>query len=197
MKLTLFALSFLCVFSAVAEPIQEAAQKEAVRLYPSLLVKDSPLNKKFLEAVAAAKAANDPVLQDPTWILTLAKRAGGETQPPRTHAVTEAATAKPSPTPWTPSSRSLGGPAGSKLGTAPEAATYAIGGTVLDQGSSGVYVRLTHKGSIHKIPKQNIVHLSGHPDFAKLVTGDKVKVIATLTEPHGGYEGYSYAGELK
>jgi hypothetical protein len=51
-----------------------AAQQEATRLYPELAIAGSPFNQRFLNAVEEAKSANDPILLQPSWPLTLAKR---------------------------------------------------------------------------------------------------------------------------
>ena len=47
---------------------------EAERTYPELAIEGSPFHKAFLEEVAAARSANDPVLRSPQWPLEIAKR---------------------------------------------------------------------------------------------------------------------------
>lgn len=56
----------------------QAAQAEAVRLYPELGKAGSPINQRFLKEVDEAKRANDPVLAKPDWPVTIAKRVAGE-----------------------------------------------------------------------------------------------------------------------
>ena len=70
-------------------PVQDA-QAQAVRLYPDLAVKGSPLNAKFVSEYQKRQTANPGFFKDPSWPLTLAKECsdalnpqapGGATQP--------------------------------------------------------------------------------------------------------------------
>jgi len=54
------------------------SQQAAVKLYPDLGKAETPLNKKFLELYQKAKAAGDPLLQNPDWPMLLAKQAASE-----------------------------------------------------------------------------------------------------------------------
>jgi hypothetical protein len=62
------------------------AQREAVRRYPALGVKDSPENKLFVETYRDLKANKSELLDDPEWPLVvadlLAKREGWERKEP-------------------------------------------------------------------------------------------------------------------
>lgn len=75
------------------------ARERAVQLYPDLAVKDSMLNRTFLDLMQQMKEQNPEVLTQVDWPLTLANRAARMLDiAPRT----EKATPVPTPLPPTP-----------------------------------------------------------------------------------------------
>ncbi len=56
----------------------EAAQQEAIRRYPSLAVKGSPLQVKFAERVKQYQASQPAYFQDKTWPLKMANELAGQ-----------------------------------------------------------------------------------------------------------------------
>ena len=76
MKYTLPLLVFtLFLISATAQDAVQKANAEAIRIYPALAQKDSPLNKAFIALYAQAKQSNPKLLAAPDWPLTLAGQA--------------------------------------------------------------------------------------------------------------------------
>ncbi len=76
MKYTLPLLVFtLFLISATAQDAVQKANAEAIRIYPALAQKDSPLNKAFVALYAQAKQSNPKLLATPDWPLTLARQA--------------------------------------------------------------------------------------------------------------------------
>ena len=67
------------------------AQLQAMRRYPALSTKNSPMNKAFLVAYNETKQTNPDLLTQSDWPLTLAARAASSLPPPP-------ATPKPKPT---------------------------------------------------------------------------------------------------
>ena len=72
--ITLIA-SLLLLFSVSAQDTVQKSQAEAVRLYPALAQKDSPLTKAFESLYEQAKHTNPQLLTTPSWPLTFAHQA--------------------------------------------------------------------------------------------------------------------------
>ena len=63
------------LISAFAQDAADKARAEAIRLYPELSKKDSPLNKAFIALHQQATQTDPKSLTKPDWPLTLAREA--------------------------------------------------------------------------------------------------------------------------
>lgn len=71
----IIVLSSVLLIAASAQDTVEKSQAEAIRLYPHLAQKDSPLNKAFVALHQQATRTNPQLLANPDWPLTLARQA--------------------------------------------------------------------------------------------------------------------------
>ncbi len=74
-KLSVYIQSQLTALRAQAIARVKQANADAIRIYPALAEKDSPLNKAFVALHQQTKQTNPKLLTNPDWPLTLAKQA--------------------------------------------------------------------------------------------------------------------------
>lgn len=78
----LVLLLFVSVASGIAQTTETEWQQAAIKQFPDLGVKDSPLNKQFVSAHKRLKASEPDFFLNPQWPLVLARQCAEQLLPP-------------------------------------------------------------------------------------------------------------------